>query len=440
MTAHPSVIVVGGGWAGLSAAIKLTEAGCAVRVVESARQLGGRARRIPFNNMPVDNGQHLFIGAYRETLALLHTIGHDVNDCFLRQPLSLTSRYPDGKQVQLSAPRLPAPLHLLGALLGAKGLSWHARKQALKFGSKLFLGKVTTEPDIPLQQCLQAHQQPPTLIKAFWEPLCLAIMNTPINEASAALFIRVIKDAFFYRQQDSNLLYARKDLGELFTDPAMNFIEQHGGHVQLASKVTSLALNGSHLEGVYINNELLQAEHVILATPPYISKTLTASHSALAQLSSQLNQFSYQPIVTVYLQFPPDIALATPMLGMLNTVSQWVFDRGIYGQAGLMAVVISSSGSHMTMDNDSLADKVCQELMMLYPQWPAPESCFVVREKRATFSSHNGVNRYRPQNHTAINNLWLAGDYTQTHYPATLEGAVRSGLECAHQICRSGIN
>ena len=434
MTATPSVIVVGGGWAGLSAAIRLTESGCTVRLVESARQLGGRARRIPFNNMPVDNGQHLFIGAYRETLGLLKTLGHDLDDCFLRQPLSLVCAFPNGKQVQLRAPHLPAPLHLLVTLLTARGMSWHERKQALKFGTQLFLGKMVTEPDIPLEECLQTHQQPPALIKAFWEPLCLAIMNTPLSEASSALFTQVIKDAFFYRQQDSNLLYARKDLGELFADPAMIFIEQHGGRVQLASKVTSLAVNGSSIDGVYIDDDLLEADHVILATPPYISHSLTEPHSELDNLTSQLKRFTYQPIVTVYVQFPADISLSSPMLGMLDSVSQWVFDRGVYGQAGLMAVVISSSGPHMSMDNDALAEKVIQELMTLYPHWSAPENYFVVREKRATFSSHTGVNNYRPENKTAITNLWLAGDYTQTHYPATLEGAVRSGLECARQI------
>jgi squalene-associated FAD-dependent desaturase len=428
------IVIVGAGWAGLATAVALTRAGKSVTVFESARQIGGRARRVPFDDLSVDNGQHLFIGAYHETLSIMETIGVDTPKVLLRQQLQLISRYQDGKTLALKAPQLPAPLHLLWGLLTAQGLNPKERWSAIRFGLKLKLGRLKLQQDISVSELLRQQGQPDTLNQAFWYPLCLAIMNTHPQQASAEIFIRVLEDAFLHQQQDSNLLYARRDLSEILPDPAVDYIEQHGSQLQLGQRITQLEIEANRITGVWSDDQFHAAEHVVLATPPYATAPLLTPFPLLADLASGLQQFQYEPICSVYLQYPEAVQLPVPMLGMLGSVGQWAFDRRLCGQAGLIAVVISSSGIHMTWPNTQLVETISTELANLFPTWPQPIRTQVIREKRATFASLININQSRPTNLTKVKGLWLAGDFTQTGYPATLEGAIRSGVQCTRQI------
>ncbi|WP_455198011.1 FAD-dependent oxidoreductase, partial [Kaarinaea lacus] len=166
----------------------------------------------------------------------------------------------------------------------------------------------------------------------------------------------------------------------------------------------------------------------------YITRGFMEEHTPLSDISSKLQQMDYRPICTVYLQYPPHVKLNGWLHGSLQTTTQWVFDRRLYGQDGLMSVVISSDGQHMDWDNEKFCQVIKEELASLFPRWPEPESCHVIREKRATFAATVNINRYRPENETPVNGLWLAGDYTRNGLPGTLEGAVRSGVKCAKLI------
>ncbi len=433
MSTNP-VAIVGAGWAGLATAVTLARAGIGVNLYESARQTGGRARRLAFKQRSVDNGQHLFLGAYRETLKLMQIIGVDPGKLFLRQPLSLTALHQEGQSMSLKTPHLPAPLHLLWGLLTAKGLDKRDRLRAIQFGIKLKLGKLSPAGDCDVTSLLLRHKQTARLREAFWDPLVLAIMNTPPENASAEIFIQVLQDAFLYRRHDADLLFAKSDLGRLFPDPATDFIEQHNGHVHLASRITTIDIENNSVRGMEADGSHHQCEQVVLAVQPHTALRLLPQHPSLKSLQRALQQFDYAPICTVYLEYPRHVTLPEPMIGMLGGIGQWAFDRQFCGQAGLIAVIISADGPHMAMDNERLADTVTEELARLFPHWPPPLDKYTVREKRATFLCHNGINSYRPDNRTAIDGLWLAGDYTRTGYPATLEGAIRSGVQCAEQI------
>ncbi|NNF96524.1 MAG: NAD(P)-binding protein, partial [Halobacteria archaeon] len=242
-------VVVGAGWAGLATAVSLTRAGIPVKLYESARQIGGRARRVPFQDQTVDNGQHLFIGAYRETLSIMEAVGVDIPKVLLRQRLQLISKYQDGKTLVLKTPRLPAPLHLLWGLLTAHGLSAKERLRAIRLGLKLKLGRLKLTQDISVSEFLHQQGQPDSLNQVLWFPLCFAIMNTHPQEASAEIFICVLADAFLQHQQDSNLLYARTDLSHVLPDPAVDFIEQHGSQVQLGHRINRLEIQANRITG-----------------------------------------------------------------------------------------------------------------------------------------------------------------------------------------------
>lgn len=434
MSTTPKVIIVGGGWAGLSAAVTLVKQGMSITLLESARQLGGRARRVAFEQQRVDNGQHLLIGAYRDTLTLMRNLGIDISKQLIRTPLSLTLRSLHGRGLQLSVPKLPAPLHLLVGLLRAKGFTVKERLRALQFGLYLFTHRTHLKQDMSVAELLARYNQPKHVVHALWEPLCIAMLNTPIAESSATIFLRILRDSFIYQRQDSDLLCTRSDLGCLLPDPATDFIEQHGGAIHLGQRVTKLNIDNSIINAVSVGDEVMRADHVILAVPPHICHDLLAAQPRLNDIAQKLKQLRYKPICTVYLQYPKHVTLDTHIIGMLGTMTQWVFDRRMNNQPGLMAAVISSSGAHMELDNTSLINKVTTELATLYPQWPSPTKTFVIREKRATFASCVDVNALRPENTTPVQGLWLAGDYTATGYPATLEGAVRSGLQCAQHV------
>ncbi len=208
----------------------------------------------------------------------------------------------------------------------------------------------------------------------------------------------------------------------------MRFIVEHGGQVCLSSRVTSVKASDEELT---VNGKPFS--HVICAVAPHQVAGLMASIPQMTSIIDMLDQFSYQPIATVYLQYPSGTALTFPMIGMSGGYTQWVFDRGtLCGQHGLLACVISAEGPHMQLDREVLASRVHGELQNLLGILSPPVWQQVIIEKRATFAAVTGLQR--PDNTTAHERIFLAGDYTAGDYPATLEAAVRSGVQCAHTL------
>lgn len=433
MTNHYDVIIIGGGWSGLATAIHLVKHNKKVLVLESSRQPGGRALSVAFHQHTVDNGTHIMIGAYRETLQLLTTIGLQQTELFERHPFSLTLRRLNGRKISLPASGFPSPLHLLMSFLDARGLTFKDKWRALRMGMALSRRGYKLTQDISVAELLDRHQQSAQLVSFIWEPLCLAIMNTPLHEASAEIFLNVFNDVFNQTRHDTDFLFFKKNLSSILPEPAMNYLAQHHAEVKLSHRVTQLIPRADYHE-VRTDRETFTAPHIVVATPPYITQRLLQSITTLRHLTKQLDSFEYQPICTVYLQYPKNIMLPQPMTGLLGGTGQWLFDHAISGQAGLMSVVISSSGKHMQWDNPTLETTIADELATLYPHWPKPTDTFTIREKRATFSATVNINQNRPGNRTPIQGLWLTGDYVATGYPATLESALRSSVQCAQAI------
>ncbi len=429
-----SVIIVGGGWAGLTCATELASMGYQITLLESARQLGGRARRVAFDDQPVDNGQHILIGAYRETFAVLKRLNISLSKSIDRRALNLLFQYCGGRKFNLKLPALLTPLNLFIGLLKAKGFSARDRWHALIFGSKLFSNSVFYESDISVSELLSNEKQTENNIKALWEPLCLASLNTPIEEASARVFVRILHDTFCRSHKDADLVIPKIDLGALLPDPASDFIEQHSGTVHLSKRVTNIDIVQRHVVGVRCENEVYKADHVVLALPPHACLPLIKDHSALHDIAYNFNSFSYNPIVTAYVKYPTSVRPNLPIQALLGTTSQWIVSRDVAGQPGLIAVVISGPGPHMQLDNDQLANTIKSELANCFPHWPQADDVKIIREKRATYSCRVGIDLLRPDNKTRINGLWLAGDYTKTSYPATIESAVISGKRTAELI------
>lgn len=437
MTKKSDVVVIGAGWAGLAAAVRLTKDGFKVSLFESAKQAGGRARSVSVNDLNVDNGQHLLIGAYTESLNLMKTVSVDTSTPLKRLPLLLTVVDKENTTLRLKAPALPAPLHLLYALFTAKGLKLKDRVAAINFGLYLRKNHYQLTQDISVEALFKKTKQTDILVRQLWEPLCLSTMNTPIKDASANVFMNVFKDAFTNKRKDADLLVPTVDLSNLFPNAAIKYIEAQGGKVYLKSRIENIEVIDNQVTSITAKTdntlEIFNTSKVIIATAPQNIKKLIAGHSALNSINKNIEQFNYEPIVTVYLQYSKDTQFNQAMVGLSSTLSQWAFDRGTFcNQAGLVSVVISCNGPHMAMDDDTLAQTVHDEISILFSSKPTLIKSFVIREKRATFACTVNINDIRPKNKTDIKGLYLAGDYTDTGYPATLEGAVRSGLTAAN--------
>jgi len=430
------VVIVGGGWAGLAAAIALTRLNIPVQLFEAARQPGGRARTVRSGDLEVDNGQHLMIGAYRSMLNLMDQIGIDPDQAFERLPLTLKLLSRDKTTLFLKTPRLRAPWHLPAAILTTRGLSATEKIKALHFGHYALKQTFSTDADISVMALLHSHSQSPALIQKLWEPLCIATLNTPLDIASAHLFLNVLKTAFGSNHDHADLLIPRRALSDLLPGPGVAYLERHGAKVELGQRVTSVEVQDNRVPGVHIGDRHIGCSQVILATPAITSRRLVSRHSALDSLTQQLADLGSEPIATLYLQYSTGTKLDLPMVGLEDSLGQWVFDRRVCGQPGLMAVVISTRGEHSALTAETLTSRVVNELAACFPHWPLPEQTRLLREKRATFCSRVGIDSLRPDNSTAVQGLWLAGDYTNTGLPATLESAVRSGNACVRRMLK----
>ena len=425
--ARPLVAIVGGGYAGMAAALTLAQAGIGSIVFEAGKTLGGRARRIEYRGEIIDNGQHILAGAYTELLRLMRLVG--VPDSSLRRvPLRLSIP----PHFLLNVPRtvlLPGPLSLAWSLLTAKGLTFADRLAAVRLMHTLKRSNFQVDASKTVATLLAEQRQPQNLIDHLWQPLTISALNTPITQASAQIFANVLRDSLASSREASDLLLPCVDLTALFPDPAATWLTGQGGEVHTGIRVKNILANGSKYTVVSdIGSQ--DVDGVILAVGPHQLDGLIADVDPPA--------FSYEPIVTIYFKFDRPVRLCEPMSGQVHGLAQWFFDRQTLGAAssgqdkdesGLIAAVISASGPHESLSQEELADQVLAELAAHVPDLPAPVWRKVVTEKFATFACTPDA--ARPPAATCHAGVFRAGDYVAGDYPATLEGAVRNGIAAA---------
>lgn len=421
MADHLSIAVVGGGWAGLAAAVTLAEAGRQVTVFESAKQLGGRARSVDWDGIAVDNGQHLMAGAYRTTFGLMRRLGTLAH--LERRQLELIA-----PGFSLRLPSLPAPLHLAVGLFSARGLTATDKLAAVRFMQALKRTRFRLEQDIPATTLLAEHRQPSSLIEHLWEPICVAALNTPLATASAQVFCNVLRDSLAGAREDSDLLFNRADMGLLLPEAAQRYLVERGATVRLSSRVEGIRQE----DGRYrLLGPDVTADHLILATHPARVPDLLGGIDSAAAIRRQLRQFAWQPILTTWLQFEAAIDFSYPMLALGHGTAPWAFERNDLAP-GLVSIVASAEGPHLQQPHEALLADHLKDLAAVVGPLPTLRRWKTIVEKRATYACVPNLSR--PENATPLPGLYLAGDYTAGDYPATLEGAVRSGVKCAQLI------
>ncbi len=421
-----SIAVIGAGYAGLACAVELAAKGVQVTVFDRSHVLGGRARVLAKDGRRVDNGQHILLGAYTAMAGMLRHTGVSPK-VLQRLPLSLQCP----GHFSLRAPALPAPLHLLYALFTATGLEWPDRFSALRLMRALKARSFKLEANQTVKSLLHETGQTPACIKWLWEPLCVAALNTPIDYASAQIFANVLRDSLMSHAGASEMLIPRVDLSELFPVQAARYLAIRRGKLRTGTTVKAIRRldEGFQLDCDHPTRQIF--EQVVLASAPYHASALLQSVGGCDRLATQIDEFDYEPITTVYFALGQRVSLASPMLMLTDGPAQWVFDRGQLGEeTGLLACVISAHGPHEKLSREDLEIAVHLQLeKALCRRLPIPEWVLTITEKRATIACRPGM--FRPGVKTPINGLWLAGDYVDSPYPATLESAVRSGIEAA---------
>jgi squalene-associated FAD-dependent desaturase len=411
--------VVGAGWAGLAAAVEAVDRGFAVTVFEMAPQAGGRARGLDVAGMALDNGQHILIGAYTETLALMRRVGADPDGLLERMPLVLADA--QGRGLVLP-PGAAVPAFLRG-VLGARHWPVSARLALLAAAARWRLGGFRCDAGWSVDRLTQGL---PAVVRAeLIEPLCVAALNTPAAQASAQVFLRVLRDALFAGPGSADLLLPRASLDALLPAPACAWLARRGAVLQRGRRVQAVVPEGGawQLDGERFDAVVLAAsaaENARLAQP------VAPAWAATAQ------GLRHEPIVTVYAR-AAGARLRTPMVALAagdDAPAQFVFDRGrLGGHEGLLAFVASGAQPWVDRGADATASAtVAQARREL--GWDI-EVLRVVTEKRATFRCTPALARPGPVVAPALH---AAGDHVDGPYPATLEGAVRSGLDAVRRI------
>lgn len=426
-----SVAIVGAGYAGLACAVALSAKGVQVTVFDRSHVLGGRARLLTKDGHRVDNGQHILIGAYTELTRMLRHMR--VSPKVLeRLPLTLESP----GRFHLRAAELPAPFHLALGLLRARGLAWADRFAVMRLIRALKRKHFRVPPDQTVLALLHESAQTRHAIAWIWEPLCVAALNTPIEYASAQVFANVLRDSVAAHASASELLIPRVDLSELFPVQAARYLATRRGklHSGTTVKAISRVEGGFRLDCDHPTRQVF--EQVVIATAPYHAPPLLRSVGGCERLAHQIEALEYEPITTVYYALGDTVRLSAPMLLLADGPAQWVFDRGqLGGEAGLLACVISAHGDYEKLSREDLEITIHQQLEReLGRRLPSPAWVLTIVEKRATIACRPGL--VRPDMQTPVPGLWLAGDYIDSPYPATLESALRSGTAAASAVLR----
>jgi hydroxysqualene dehydroxylase len=451
-------IIIGGGISGLSAAVELSALNRKVLVLEQHRQCGGRTHSFldTTTGSVVDNGQHLMMGCYHATRRFLKLIGAD-HLALIQPALKIDYLQPSRPIAHLACPSLPAPFHLLGGLLGFNALPFKDRVTMLLVAKELIKPSPEKELEldhITVDEWLTRLKQPAISRKYLWDILTVGALNNAPGDVSALMLYRVLRAAFLGKSEHASLLIPQVGLSELFVEPAVRFITSHGGEVRTESGVKKMFAEGSHIRSVQtLDGKELHAPSFISAVPWFSIEEILLDHHSKSNsnignqgiLSDNRVQERYisSPILSIHLWLDREIT-QLDFAALLETRVQWLFNKTILlneKKAGssirqYLSLVISGAQEFVRLNKKQLVEIAMEDLRQVLPK--AKDATvmhsLVIKEKRATFLPSPGLEKLRPTARTHYENLFLAGDWTATGYPATIEGAVMSGKKAAEVL------
>jgi zeta-carotene desaturase len=438
------VLIIGGGFAGLAAGVALAEAGKRVYLLEQKLHLGGRARSFcdPTTGAVVDNGQHLFMGCYHSTIKFFEIIG-TLDRLDFQPRLSVPFLDRDGRLTRLDCPPWPAPWHLFMGVLRSGSFSFRQKMEVLRLGRGLRAArdKSGALAGETVSAWLGRRGQSESLQRNFWDLLCIAAMNEDPRIASARLFERVLRLALLSSPLDSRLGVARAGLSECYTAAATAYLEARGGRVQTGCSVRRLLISDGVCRGVeLITGESITGVPIICAVPWHqLAALLPGDLLRNDPFFAGVLALRPAPIISINLWFDAPI-IELQFAGLRGTTIQWLFNKSriLSDKEQYVSLVLSGAHEHVGRAKEELLAISLRELRAMLPAARKAKllHSLVIKERFATFSPSSEVEPLRPPARTPIKGLLLAGDWTATGLPATIEGAVQSGYAAAGEFLK----
>ena len=461
-----SVIIIGGGLSGLSAAVELCARGHRTLVLEQHRHSGGRTYSFidAATGDSIDNGQHLMMGCYHATRRYMRIIGTEYLT-LLQPSLRIEFLHPSKSSLRLACPPLQAPLHLLGGLMRFKGVPLKNRLEMLRVAKQLFYTSLSKEQELDklnVEEWLIKLGQSDLSRKFLWDVITIGALNNHPKNVSALMLFRVLRTAFLGKREHSSLLLPRAGLSDVLVNPAVEFIRRNGGEVLLGTEVSKVHFEDEKIVSVLTQDGKKIRAQVFLSAVPWFGFERLLSNSGI---SSELtvktpsrepydpDRFKASSIISIHLWLDRTI-LDEEFAALIDTRVQWIFNKSSKAMNPLshiavkkqrteekipqhLSLVISGAQEFIEMSKEELLTIAMKDLQRVLPKAKNANivHSVVIKEKRATFSPSPGLEAIRPLPETTFSNLFLAGDWTNTGFPATIEGAVLSGKKAAELIC-----
>ena len=435
-------IIVGGGLSGLAAAVELAERGARVALFERAPKLGGRcySYRDERTGDLVDNGQHVLVGAYHNTLRYLELIG---SRHFLKEQskLFLPLYHPTKGFGSFRVSSLPRPFDLTAAMLQFSFLSFRDRQKLLRIGMELQRWDETVKARLSLMTVddwLESLEQSDEAKQCLWYPIAISMMNEQPARASALLFAGSLRRAFLGKKSDAAILIPSTGQTELYVSGAVRLLKKYHAALFINSEVAGIDVTGSAVTGVFLKNGKKVRSHALISAVPYFAlPRLLPRNVRSHRMFAQLAGIRSSPIVSIHLWFDVPI-MEMEYVGVVGKRLQWIFNRRkIFGEDqkrdAYISAVISGASAYAELDKAAIIAIAMEDIDKIFPASRNAQliHAVVIKEKRATFSPTNDIELLRPQPETMIENFFLAGDWVSTGLPATIEGAVFSGFRAA---------
>ena len=444
--ASPSreAIVVGGGLAGISAACNLADRGVRVKLLEKRPFLGGRTYSFVDKELgvEVDNGQHVFMKCCTYYIDLLKKLGV-LDRTRVQRRLRVDVYDSDRKRSAIYSAPLPSPLHLFPSLLLYKHLSWREKLAVLRGAlamMRLSEKKRGALDDVTFSDWLKGHGQSDRAISGFWNLIILPTLNDNASDVSASQAIMVLQQGFFRDPHGADIGYATVGLSHLLFDEAASFLDQRGASLLLSHNVECLEGGPEGISGVRVHGDgVLTADAYVLATPPRALAELLPSSLRDDGFFQRAARLSMSPIVNLHVWFDRKVT-DLDFAAFPESELQWVFNKdhssGDSGNGQRLCVSISAAHNYIDMPKDELHRFFVSELRRAFPEARDAQVTRLVsvKERFATFSPTPGSAALRLPAKTPVPNLFLAGAWTDTGWPSTMESAVRSGVFCANEI------
>ena len=419
-------LVIGGGIAGLSAAVYLSKFGFKVELIEASPKLGGRAYSFKEKKTDtiVDNGQHILMGCYKNTLSFLNEI-NAIDNLVFQKRLEINFVKNDSSIYSLKALPLPYPFSLAFGMLFYNAISFSERLKLIRFFIRLSFLKSEELLHLTVYEWLLKEGQNQNLIKSFWEILVVSALNTDIKKASAKLFADVLKEIFLSGSKAAAIIIPDYGLSETYCENARTYIEGSGGKIKLSEAITDIKISKNKIETVRTSKrEITDFDYVISSVPEHALNNLISDQFYFNKL-----KLEYSCILSVHLWLREN-NLNMPFYGFIDSPVHWIFNHGSH-----ITTVISNANDYLNHSKDDIFEIVTLELSKFMNIQKRDVTHYkVIKEKRATFIPSNSIVNKRPGTGTEISNFCLAGDWIDTGLPSTIESAVKSGRIAAESI------